>query len=217
MQGKTFVNVKALKSSLLFGTQEVLSYLIQYPQFAAYKEQAFLQKLNEQYKQEALALEREVRNAYFCAAVGDYEIRQQEEAPFFAHELTRVFTPTQLSGGIISLYYDTYRFTGGAHGNTVRQADSFNVLKQAAVHLRDLFPLDLDAKDKILTAVNECIAKTPEVYFPDYETLTRENFNPQQFFLSPVCLNVFYQQYEIAPYSTGIPTFGVNARGEFFS
>jgi len=210
MQGKTFVIIKAFKSSLLFGTQEVISYLIQYPQFAAYKEQAFLQKLNEQYKQEALALERETRSAYFCAAVGDYELRQREEAPFFPHELTRVFTPTQLNKGIISLYYDTYRFTGGAHGNTVRQADSWDILRQEPIHLRDLFPLDMDAKGKILASVNECIAKNAEVYFPDYETLTRENFNPQQFFLSPACLNVFYQQYEIAPYSTGIPTFGVS-------
>ncbi len=212
MQGKTFVHIKILKGSLMCNTQVILNYTIQYPQFAAYTSIPFLQTLNEQYKQEALALEREARNALFCAAVRDYEARQEEDFPFAPYEVVRTFCPTLLSGGIISLYYDTYRFTGGAHGSTLRQADSWNIPSEAPIHLRELFPCDADAKDKIIAGVMDCIQKNPENYFPDYETLVRQNFNPKQFFLSPHCLNIFYQQYDIAPYSTGVPTFGLRLK-----
>ena len=183
MQEKTFVHMRILKSNLFCGAQEVVTYSIAYPQFSAYTQKSYLKTLNEQYR--------------------------QEEVPFFPYEMLRTVMPAQLSDGIISLYYDTYRFTGGAHGTTLRQADTWDISKQAAIHLRDLFPCDSLAKDRIIEQVNACIAKEAESYFPDYEALVRENFNARQFFLSPGCLHIFYQQYDIAPYSTGIPTFGL--------
>ena len=37
--------------------------------------------------------------------------------------------------------------------------------------------------------------------------LIREHFNPQSYFLEPRSIVIYYQQYDIAPYATGIPEF----------
>ena len=43
--------------------------------------------------------------------------------------------------------------------------------------------------------------------FEDYPYLLRNNFNQSQFFLRPGQIVIYYQQYEIAPYATGVPEF----------
>ena len=49
------------------------------------------------------------------------------------------------------------------------------------------------------------------IYFEDYCKLVLDSFNPEQFYLVPrgntYDLVIYFQQYDIAPYSTGIPTF----------
>ncbi|MFR3751201.1 MAG: RsiV family protein [Enterocloster sp.] len=37
----------------------------------------------------------------------------------------------------------------------------------------------------------------------------RTKFNQNQFFLRPGYIVIYYQQYEIAPYATGIPEFSI--------
>lgn len=44
-------------------------------------------------------------------------------------------------------------------------------------------------------------------YFEDYEKNAVEEFDPGQFYLTPEGVVVYYQQYAIAPYSSGIPVF----------
>lgn len=51
------------------------------------------------------------------------------------------------------------------------------------------------------------IRQNPSLYFDDYEVLLRENFDEQNFYSTPGGLVVFYPQYSIAPYSSGIREF----------
>ncbi|MEA4987263.1 MAG: RsiV family protein, partial [Anaerovorax sp.] len=53
----------------------------------------------------------------------------------------------------------------------------------------------------------EQIKKEPEIYFDDYETLVVETFNPKNFYCTPEGVVVYYLQYDIAPYSSGIREF----------
>ena len=45
--------------------------------------------------------------------------------------------------------------------------------------------------------------------FEDYPYLLRNKFNQNHFFLRPGYIVIYYQQYEIAPYATGIPEFSI--------
>ena len=44
-------------------------------------------------------------------------------------------------------------------------------------------------------------------YFDNYCKLVLDNFKFNQFYLTPNDIVIFFQQYDIAPYSSGIPTF----------
>ena len=43
----------------------------------------------------------------------------------------------------------------------------------------------------------------------NYEKNVEQYFNPEHFYLKPAGLVVYFQQYEIAPYSSGIPEFTI--------
>ena len=51
------------------------------------------------------------------------------------------------------------------------------------------------------------LRETPGSYFEDYRSLLRDTFNVNSFYLQPGSGVIYYQQYDIAPYSTGIPEF----------
>jgi hypothetical protein len=50
----------------------------------------------------------------------------------------QVFKVTCLCGCIISLWFDRYEFTGGAHGNTVRTAQTWNLQSCVTLKLSEL-------------------------------------------------------------------------------
>jgi len=47
------------------------------------------------------------------------------------------------------------------------------------------------------------------IYFEDYRNLIVQHFNPASYYLSNDGLVIYYQQYEIAPYATGIVEFTI--------
>jgi hypothetical protein len=53
------------------------------------------------------------------------------------------------------------------------------------------------------------IRKNPESYFPNPEKTVNDTMQPQNFYLSPQYLNIYFNQYDIAPYSSGIPVFSI--------
>ena len=55
--------------------------------------------------------------------------------------------------------------------------------------------------------IAERLKESPGSYFEDYPYLLRNKFNQNHFFLRPGYIVIYYQQYEIAPYATGIPEF----------
>ena len=44
-------------------------------------------------------------------------------------------------------------------------------------------------------------------YFENYKELINKTFNPNSFYCTPEGISVYYQQYDIAPYSSGIREF----------
>ena len=109
---------------------------------------------------------------------------------------------------IISLYQDEYIFTGGAHGSTVRTSQNWNLEYNSQFSLDDVYYNNPNYILYILKEINSQIKeKGEDIFFDDYCSLVLETFNPHQFYLTPNNVIIFFQQYDIAPYSTGIPTF----------
>jgi hypothetical protein len=108
---------------------------------------------------------------------------------------------------ILSLYFDQYEYTGGAHGNTVRYSLTWNWERYNKIKLSQLFRCSLEYKAYIFRRVKAQILKEPDIYFPEYEKLIVETFNEESFYCTPKGIVVYYQQYDIAPYSSGIREF----------
>lgn len=131
-------------------------------------------------------------------------------------EVPRLFEAQQsfqvtYNAGLISIYYDQYEYTGGAHGGTTRFSDTYYLPEGRFLRLRDLFrprvPYRKVLQAEITRQVEQSLGQGGAFYYENYRRGIKKYFSPAQFYLRPKGLSIYYQQYTIAPYSTGLPTF----------
>lgn len=153
-------------------------------------------------------------NAYnlFPEAVRVYKESIANNYPVRPFEAVMKYSAPFNTCGLLSLYYDRYEFTGGAHGNTVRKSDTYNLNNGRVLPLAAFFPRGFDYREyfigQILTEAKKIMEVNP-VFFENYEELIVKNFNPDNYYLTPNGYAIYYQQYEIAPFSTGIVVFEI--------
>ncbi|HBB28743.1 MAG TPA: DUF3298/DUF4163 domain-containing protein, partial [Clostridiales bacterium] len=113
----------------------------------------------------------------------------------------------------LSLYTDKYEYTGGAHGNTIRTSNTWELCTGQNIYLYCFFKPYTDYThmliQEIIAQAEENLKENPFIYFDDYKNLIIKNFNPHSFYMSPDGITIYYQQYDIAPYSTGIVEFTI--------
>lgn len=109
---------------------------------------------------------------------------------------------------ILSLLLNYYQYTGGAHGLTgvfSHNLDPVTGKELTFLDLLGLFKLELEqVKNNIISEIEEA----PENYFSDaLEYIkNKDEFNC---YIEDNFLIVYFQQYEIAPYSAGNPEFKI--------
>ena len=202
----SFNNIEIL-NELKFNGETLLSYRIEYPVFISEHYRGSLKKINRLYMERALAFQKYCQNELFNMAVEQYKEDMQNGFPVRKFEALQVYEVTYLFSCIISLYFDRYEFTGGAHGNTVRSSQTWNLKNCSLIALRQLVTCSPDYKAYILADVYAQIQNEPELYFENYNELINKTFNPRNFFCVPGGIVIYYQQYDIAPYSSGIREF----------
>lgn len=203
------VRTKSLSRHMESEGVTVLTYTIDYPQFASLLYPESARKLNAYYRNQAHHLARTLANELYPQAAADRRDREKEGFPFNAYEVLHTFTLTYAGDCIASLYADTYQFTGGAHGNTVRTSDTWDVARARRITLGEIFPDNPDYRRDLIDAIGRDIAQDSESYFEDAAALAEQSFDENSFYLTPDALVIYYQQYDIAPYSTGIPEFRI--------
>lgn len=170
-----------------------------------------LDQLNAYYSTKAVMyINKNVRNLYQEAMV-DYEYSVANQFPVRQYDIYVDFQVTYNRDCILSIYFDRYEYTGGAHGTTVRFSDSWNIGCSRPLTLMDLFPPDTNIREYYISAIIEQIRhevqNEPMLYFEDYENLVNQYFRPSSFYLTGDGVVIYFQQYEIAPYASGIPEF----------
>ncbi len=207
MRRQVFVLMKELSKVFRYRDVPVLTYDIHYPQFVSPARSLPLDRINARYRHRAVAFAQYARDTLYPQAAADLAARRSEEYPFNPYEARMDSTITQLEDCLLSLYTDQYTFTGGAHGNTVRIADTFDLRSGQELPLAALYPGGQVNTTAILAQIRAQIAQTPDIYYDLSENAVEETFHPSQFYLTPQGVTFFFQQYDIAPYATGIPTF----------
>lgn len=196
-----------IRDKLKFNGETLLTYKIEYPEFTSPCYKMNLRKANMFYLEKALEFQKYCETELFDEAVQLYYDSIDNGFPIHVFEAQLVYDVTYLCSCIISVYFDRYEYTGGAHGNTIRTSETWNLRSGGLIELPQLVRCLLDYKSYILSAVAAQIEKEPEIYFENYEELIAEAFNENSFYCRRKGIVVYYQQYEIAPYSSGIREF----------
>lgn len=207
--GINFISVKkiVLENSLKYNGVTLLTYKIEYPRFSSSSYPMCLLKVNRFYKDKALEFQRYCQTELFNMAVEQYKEDVANNYPVRVFETMQVYDVTYARSCIISVYFDRYEYTGGAHGNTIRTSQTWNLQKCGLIQLEQLVNCPPDYKSYILKQIEAQIKKNPDIYFENYNELIAQTFNGNSFYATPKGIVVYYQQYDIAPYSSGIREF----------
>lgn len=208
---QVIIRERELKQDMYYKDSVIMRYTIKYPQFISGIYQELVVKLNALYRTKAVMYERSnVMNLYQMAMV-DYEYSVANNYPIHQYEAYVDYTITFNQNCFISLYFDQYEYAGGAHGMTIRYSDTWNLPKSKRVELYEMFPHRIRYRDFIVQSVIKQIEADIQggntMYFDNYAQLVNETFKTNNFYLTRDGLVVFFQQYDIAPYAAGIPTF----------
>lgn len=205
------ISQKTLTDIMKYNDIPVLTYTIHYPEFTTTCSQDAAKSINSFYAFEAKNAELYCRNELYPQAAEQARYVQKNQFPFHSYEFISDYQITYNNLCITSLYIDQYTFLGGAHGNTTRESHTWDFNTGNQLKLSDFFPNNPQFTEVIFKNIEQQIAEqlkaSPSIYFDDYATLLRGNFNINGFYLKPDGIVIYYQQYDIAPYASGIPEF----------
>lgn len=146
-------------------------------------------------------------------AVKGYMDAQANDYPFHSYGAYMEYKITYNENCHLSLYIDKYEFTGGAHGSTIRTSDSWDLCMGMHLSLHNIINPYTNHRqliiDEILRQAENNYKQNQGIYFEDYQALIIKNFDENSFYLTPKGITFYYQQYDIAPYATGIVEFTI--------
>ena len=202
-----------LTDTLTYKGTAILKYQIEYPKIEDSNTKQGAYVFNLYNRKKAINLEKYCKEVLYKQAKELYEYNSKNGYPIMVFDIVLKFTITYNYDSLISLYYDQYIYTGGAHGNTIRTSQTWDL------NIAKLLPFSyffnnnpyfiLNILNEINKQIAEQIKNNENQYFDNYCELVIETFNPKNFYLFPNYIEVYFQQYDIAPYSSGIPTFKV--------
>ena len=211
MPANVNISSRTIRRELTYCNTPILKYTCTYPVFSSRNPRVRVDKLNRYYENAAAAFVRYVRQTLWPAAIADYRNSVANGYPIHEYEAVRDYALTENEDCLVSLYTDQYEYTGGAHGSTIRTAQTWLLPQAEKLNLCNLFPFDSTylarVKLAVIDQIEAQIASGNDSYFDNYRELVLQTFNACQFYLTPEGLIIYFQQYDIAPYSSGIPTF----------
>lgn len=204
------INTNTLTDTMYYKEIPVFTYKITYPSFTTTCNGDASESINNHYVQLAQKTEGYGRKVLYAQAAADAKYPKSPR-PFPTYTLDVLYQITYNTGCITSLYTDTYTYAGGAHGQTIRTSDTWDFNTGKRIRLSDIYPLTpaslYQLQKSMEEQVKERLKADPGIYFEDYRSLLQDTFNANSFYIQPGMVIIYYQQYDIAPYSTGLPEF----------
>ena len=205
------ISMNEYNKTFSYNNTEMLKLTIKYPQISLNNKQAE-NRINAQINMEVSDYKRYAKYL-FKQAIKRYTESQTNGYPFFGYEAYMEYFITYNESCFLSLYYDRYEFTGGAHGSTIRASNTWELCCGTRLPLNSFFRPAVDYKYLLIYEMirqAEEIQRRQNIYFDDYKSLIIKNFDEDSFYLSSSGITIYYQQYDIAPYSTGIVEFTIS-------
>ena len=209
-----YIEIKKITHNLIYDNTVILKYTIEYPQIINSQYILGQRNFNTYNLKIVNDLKQYIFTELYSSAKDIYKYNKENGYPIMVFEVYVSCNITENYNNIVSLYTDKYIFEGGAHGTTIRTSQNWDLAVGMQFYLSRLFSNNQYYIINILKEINKQIKEQIEkegenIYFKDYCQLVLENFNLKNFYMFPNYFEVFFQQYDIAPYSTGIPTFKI--------
>lgn len=205
------ISNKSLENTLYYRDIPAFTYKIDYPFFITTCNMTAAQKINDYYASAAQETGDYCHTVLYPQAVESVRFRPADSPPFHSYELSVSYQITYNFNCMTSLYMDQYNYMGGAHGSTIRRSDTWNFCSGRQLSLADFYPPNFPFTDYILKDLErqtaERLKTSPSTYFDNYAELLRETFRPENYYLKPEGIVIYFQEYDIAPFVTGIPEF----------
>lgn len=205
-----FIKKQSINDKLYFNKVLMVDVKIDYPSLSTGYDGNYM-RFNMHYRQKAKKNYNYAATNLYHAAVKQYTIAKPQGVPFNNFEFVEAFEPTYCKKPLISLFYDIYEYTGGAHGNTTRRGNTWDMRKGVIIPLEALFAHGYDYKTVILRYI-EGAARRRQItgmanYFEGLNENLKRYFDEKNFYLTEEGLAIFYPLYTISPYSDGIQVF----------
>ena len=196
----------------IYDNTTVLSLTIRRPEVRLYNRSQVQTRINRRFSSEAVEFYRYASGELYREAIQFYRDSQKNNYPFRPYDAFMQFEISYNANCYLSSFNDRYQYTGGAHGSTIRASDTFSLETGRLLPLSHYFRSGSNYRGfllgQILMQADENMQQQP-IYFEDYRNLIVQHFNPASYYLSNDGLVIYYQQYEIAPYATGIVEFTI--------
>lgn len=133
----------------------------------------------------------------------DAKKQQLEPKKFTANSDYQV---TYNYGNILSVPVVYYQYTGGAHGMYSKKTYNVDLNTGKELTLKEFFKEGFEYKKIINKLIKEEISREPQKYFEEtFKTIGEI----QDYYITEDGIVVYFQLYEVAPYSSGIPEFKI--------
>lgn len=212
------VTARERKWNFFYRGAPILSASARYPEVAVPASPRAQRAINGRIRSQVAAFYRYAAGPLYRQAAADWRFAQANDTPFHPYEAILNYETALNCGGYLSLFRDRYEYTGGAHGSTVRSSDTWALQSGRKLPLAAFFRRGEDWRGRVLAQIlkqaDEAMRQNPGIYFDDYRERIETYFDPANFYLTPSGIAVYFQQYEIAPYSSGIVVFTVSGDTE---
>ncbi|MCH4239152.1 MAG: DUF3298 and DUF4163 domain-containing protein [Oscillospiraceae bacterium] len=201
------------RRTLTYDNTVMLTFAIAYPKICLQSNESVQTCINAEIEKQVHAFYQHVSGELYQQAIAYYKDTLEQGFPFRPYDAVLKYETTYNGNCYLSIYRDQYEYTGGAHGNTVRSSDTWNLTNGKNVPLSCLFPADQDYSalltEQIIKQADKQYQQNPGIYFENYRELIAKNFNKESYYLTRCGIAIYYQQYDIAPYATGIVVFTI--------
>lgn len=152
-------------------------------------------------------------NAYFADRVKPavdqgYRSAEANDAVGESRWPTEVFLNYRIAynqKGLLSVLFDDYLYTGGAHGGIARHGYTTDIRTGKSYALKDLFEPDTDYVSLLSAEIKEQIEARELTLLSPFEAIRED----QDFYIERDSLVVYFQQYELMAYAYGFPEFRI--------
>lgn len=170
------------------------SIKVDYPQISGLKNRSVQKQINRLLKGKA--------ETFVANSLKEAKASQPSTPSGNPYEYVGTYKVTYNGSGVLSLYQDTYSYTGGAHGMTYREGLTFRLSDGKLLTLDELLRANPDYRSIVDPEIAKQLQQT-EGYFGNFKTIGP---NPS-YYVKDQGVTIFFQLYDYLPYVYGFPEY----------